>query len=390
MSRWTLEPGAGWRIGLSVVAAVLAGLVWTWFVTSFDWVTRDYPQRPRGEAARNPMFVLGQGLRNAGRTVQMRPDLAWARTRPGPRDTLLIAANVDQLPMADRQRLLAWVEAGGHLVMQAPDTGAFGWEGAGGGPPDGPFTSALGLTLTRRAPCARVQVPGDEVHEEFCFSVRVASARTPFLAAWRDPGRQDSHPYVRIAHGRGTVDVLGDFDMFDNESAADPTHAVFARNVFAPGWRPGTTVHLVHDAKSEPTSFFAAAWRVAWLALVPLLVMLALWLWMRTERIGPRLPAPVDARRSLLEHLQASGNHLLRHRRHGALYAAVLDAFERRLRRRDPYAAALDGAARVQAIAARTGWPEADVAEALATPRPRDVRDFVLRIARLLQLRQRL
>jgi hypothetical protein len=195
---------------------------------------------------------------------------------------------------------------------------------------------------------------------------------------------------VRFAHGRGTVDVLADFGMFDNDSAADPSHAVFARNVLAPGWQPGTTVHLVHDAKTEPTSFFSLAWRVAWLALVPALVMLALWLWMRTERIGPRLPAPVDARRSLLEHLQASGNHLLRHRRHGALYAAVLDAFERRLRRRDPYAAALDGAARVQAIAARTGWPEADVAEALAAPRPRDVRDFVLRIARLLQLRQRL
>lgn len=390
MSRWTLERGAWWRIGLSVAAAVLAGLVWTWFVTSFDWVTRDFPQRARGEAARNPMFVLGEGLRNAGRNVAMRPDLAWARMPPGPRDTLLIAANVDELPTADRRRLLAWVEAGGHLVMQAPDTGTFGWDESAESLPAGPFTSALGLTFTRRAPCVLVQVPGEEVHEEFCFSVRIASARTPFLAAWRDPARQDSHAYVRIAHGRGTVDVLGDFTMFDNDSAADPTHAVFARNVLAPGWQPGTTVHVVHAAKTEPTSFFAIAWRHAWLALVPALVMLALWLWMRTERVGPRLPAPVDARRSLLEHLQASGNHLLRHRQHGALYAAVLEAFERRLRRRDPYAAALDGAARVQAIAARTGWPEADVAEALAAPRPRDVRDFVLRIARLLQLRQRL
>lgn len=390
MSRWTLEPGAWWRIGMSVAAAVLAGLVWTWFVTNFDRVTRDYPQPPRGEAARNPMFVLGEGLRNAGRRVEMRPELAWASVVPGPRDTLIIASNLDQMPTTDHRRLLAWVEAGGHLVMEVPSSGLGGWDGTPDADPEGPFTKALGLRLAPPETCILVQLQGDEVHEEFCYGTRVASARTPFLASLRDPGSDGAYPYVRIAHGRGTVDVLATLDMFDNDSAADPTHAAFARNVLAPGWVPGTTVHIVHGTRSEPTSFFAIAWRVAWLAIVPLLVMLALWLWMRSERFGPRVPAPADVRRSLLEHLQASGNHLLRHRRHGALYAAVHEAFERRLRRRDPYAAALDGAARVQALAARTGWTEADVAEALAPPRPRDVRDFVLRIARLLQLRQRL
>lgn len=393
MSRWTFEPGAWWRIGLSVAAVVLAGLVWTWFDTSFDRVTRDYPQPPRGEAAGNPLFVLGQGLRNAGRRVEMRPELSWARVPPGPRDTLLIAANVDQLPATDRRRLLAWVEAGGHLVMEAPSPDLSNWRGGGmaaEATEEGPFTEALGLQLGWRQSCLLVQVKGDGEHEEFCYGLRVVSANTPFLVAWREPGPEGAYPYVRIARGRGTVDVLSALEMFHNYSAADPTHAAFARNVLAPGWEPGTTVHIVHGARTEPTSFFALAWRLAWLAIVPLLLMLALWLWMRSERFGPRVPAPADVRRSLLEHLQASGNHLLRHRRHSMLYAAVSDAFERRLRRRDPYAAALDGAARVQAIAARTGWTEADVAEALATPRPRDVRDFVLRIARLLQLRQRL
>lgn len=388
MSRPAFAPGAAWRILLAVAAAVLAGLLWTWFTTSFDWVTRDYPQPRRGEAARNPLFVFGQGLRNAGRTVAMRPDLAWSRTPPGPRDTLVIAADVDLLPATDRRRLLAWVEAGGHLVMRLPEP----WGRGGLGLEGGPVMQALGLTLSGvdDVGCVFVQVPGDEQHREFCYGLRVARARMPFLAYWRDPKHADAYPYVRIAHGRGTVDVLTDFDMFDNDSAADPTHAVFARNVLDPGWQPGTTVHIVHDAKTEPVSFFTLAWRVAWLAILPALLMLALWLWMRAERLGPRMPSPPDARRSLLEHLQASGDHLLHHRRHGALYAAVREAFERRLRRRDPYAAALDGAARVQAIVARTGWTEADVADALAPPRPRDIRHFVQRIARLLQLRQRL
>ena len=41
----------------------------------------------------------------------------------------------------------------------------------------------------------------------------------------RDPGAEGDYPYVRIAHGRGTVDVLATLDMFDNDSAADPTQA---------------------------------------------------------------------------------------------------------------------------------------------------------------------
>src|SRR3546814_3831009 len=78
---------------------------------------------------------------------------------------------------------------------------------------------------------------------------------------------------------------------------------------------------------------------MAWL---PALLALAAWLWMRTQRFGPRLPSPEPARRALLEHVQASGEHLWRYGRASALYAAVREVFMARLRRRDPLAAALD------------------------------------------------
>jgi hypothetical protein len=135
-------------------------------------------------------------------------------------------------------------------------------------------------------------------------------------------------------------------------------------------------------------------WRLlldhAWRVLLPLLLALLVWLWMRAERLGPLRPSPSHDRRSLLEHVQASGDHLYRYGRRATLYSAAHEAFLRQLRRRDPYAAALEGPAQIDAIAARTGLTSADVEAALRYPRSGDAKDFVLRIAKLFQLRQRL
>ena len=136
---------------------------------------------------------------------------------------------------------------------------------------------------------------------------------------------------------------------------------------------------------------FALRHGMSWMFFVPVLLFaLLVWLWMRAERLGPQLPAPPMDRRSLLEHVQASGEHLYRYGRRATLYAAVHEAFMRRLRQRDPYAAALDGPAQIEAIARRTGLSKDEVEAALRYPRSGDRKDFVQRIARLLQLRRQL
>src|SRR3546814_455640 len=73
-----------------------------------------------------------------------------------------------------------------------------------------------------------------------------------------------------------------------------------ARQLLQPGWKRGT-VHLVYAANMP------SLWRLllehAWMAWLPALLALAAWLWMRTQRFGPRLPSPEPARRALLEHV---------------------------------------------------------------------------------------
>ena len=205
--------------------------------------------------------------------------------------------------------------------------------------------------------------------------------------AWYDPDN-DAYVYARMRLGRGSVDVLADLDFLTNDALDEGTHYAFTRQLLQPNYDRGGMFHLIY--RMEMPSLWSLLWKRLWMVLLPFALGIAVWLWMRSERLGPLRPSPAEDRRSLLEHVHASGEHLYRYGRAGSLYAAVFDAFLQRLRRRDPYAAALEGAPRIEAISRRTGLPAHEVEAALRYPRPGDARDFVLRVAQLLKLRQRL
>ena len=111
---------------------------------------------------------------------------------------------------------------------------------------------------------------------------------------------------------------------------------------------------------------------------------------MRTQRFGPLLATPMPPRRSLLEHVEASGEHLLRYRKLGVLHRAMRDAVLARLRRRDPRAAAQDGETQAALVAARVDTAAAQVRDTLDTRPPANTTEFRHRIARLIDLRKRL
>ena len=101
--------------------------------------------------------------------------------------------------------------------------------------------------------------------------------------------------------------------------------------------------------------------------------------------------APADERRSLLEHIVASGEHAYRYGYAHLLYDAVREAFLARLRRRDPQAAALTGAPQMALLQARfPDVPAAQIRDALMAPFANDHASFRSRIATLIRLRNRL
>ena len=364
--------------GVLVAIALAAGAAW--FFSTHERKQETVKLPPRGEATYNPLYALKLALRAQGQVVasRQRLDVAEMALRPG--DTVVLLGDPRTVTPTQWDDLLAFVDAGGHLVLRLP-----GWQK--GVNPAGTLAEWLPIQpLLLPARCLSLRIPGQPDHVEFCRAprFRLADDARP-LAAWRND--QGLHAYARFAQGRGTVDLAGSLEMLDNRSLRDVPHQVFARQLLAPGWGAGR-YHLVYAADMPPL------WRWlldrAWMALLPLALALLGWLWMRSQRFGPLLASPPAARRSLLEHVQASGEHLRRHGLAATLHAAMREAFLARLRRRDPMAAALEGAARVEAIAARTGLPAADIEYALRSPRPRDGNDFRLRIARLVEMRTRL
>jgi len=373
-------------LALLGVGLVAAG-TW-WWLRTYERVKSTLDLPPKGEASYNPLYALKIALGKDGRRVDSRQRLGLGAHPLNAADTLLLLGDPRTLSADEVAALLAWVDAGGHLIMRTPPPG----QEVGEEPV--PLLDDLGIVVLDTDPvCEGLQVPGMSHHYEFCQGRRFYfygdedADAAEVAAIWGDEENAE-YGYARVLRGKGTVDVLADLDFLTNEKLEDREHAALTRQLLQPNWADGGTFHLIYSANMAPL------WRLlldhAWRVLLPALLALLLWLWMRAERLGPLRPAPAPDRRSLLEHVQASGDHLYRYGRRAALYAAAHDAFLRRLRRRDPYAAALEGPAQIDAIAARTGMTTADVDAALRYPRPGDAKDFVLRIAKLLQLRNRL
>jgi len=391
-----LGPAA--RIVLIVLlAAVVIGGGVAWFLHTYEKVEREIALPPRGEAGYNPLYALKKALQADGVKVESRQRLNLATQKLGVHDTLLILNDPRTMSPVESRRLLEWVAGGGHLLLRTPPTASHDEETSV------PILEALGLLLTDDPPqCESLQVEGQDHHVEFCNGRRFFFNEVEPELSWGD--LQAAYVYARLAHGKGHVDVLADFDFLTNKGSTDSgflgmdkddqsgglrdgPHRALARQVLAPNYGQGT-VHLVYAAQMP--SLLRTVLTQGWPVWAPLLLALLAWLWLRMQRFGPLRPSPPAERRSLLEHVRASGEHLFRYNKRALLYAAVRDSFLARLRRRDPVAAALSGEAQIGAIAERLNISADRIRTALQPPSSHDKPAFRDRISTLIQLRNRI
>lgn len=381
---------------IAVLVLAVIGVAVAWFLHAYHRVEREFPLPPHGEAGYNPLYALKRTLQEEGLQVDSRQRLDLAARALAPGDTFLIYNDPRGITPAQARQLLAWVEQGGHLLVRTPP--------ATREPALPPLLEQLGVRLPGKGSwCEPFQVEGEGQHVEFCNGQRFTLDGARPLLTWGD--LQAGYVYVRLPHGRGHVDVLADFDFLANteqtsgnpllaglgqEQAGglrDGSHRALARQLLAPNHGEGT-MHLAYAAQMP--SLMRIILTRGWPVWLPLLLALFAWLWLRMQRFGPLLPSPVAERRSLLEHVRASGELLFRHGKAQALHAATLRAFLARLRRRDPLIASLEGDALVVAVAERLSMPISMVRDAMHTPAPHDKAAFRQRIATLSKLRNRL
>ncbi len=378
----------GWL--LAGVALLGIGVIALWWSQNYELKEVELPMPPRGEAAFNPLYALKRALVLDGVDARSRRRLTLDAQPLAPADTVLLLGDLRALPPRDADRLIAWVQRGGHLVAAVPSAAGLVER------PDqeGPLLRALGITLLPadggctefHADPTRKKDEKPPTETSVCSNTLIVLPEDmrPALR-WGDEDQGDA--LVRLRHGAGSIDLVSNLQFATNQGLENTASAALVRQLLAPNYGRGT-VHLVYDAEMPPL------WRLllerGWMAWLPLVLATLGWLWWRTQRRGPLLPSPPAHRRSLLEHVQASGEHVHRYGRGHLLHASLRKAFEARLRRRDPYAASLTGDAQRAAIAARTGLPESEVEAALRAPVPFVAADLRLRIAKLNRLRHRL
>jgi hypothetical protein len=368
-----------------LVLAALGGLgAWWWHTHERVEQTIDLPRT--GEARSNPLYALKVALQkddvrvNARRRLQL-PGLApkEAAVPLAARDTVLLYNDPRTLTPGEVAALLRWVDGGGHLIVRTPPMGVL----AKNSPV--PLLAQLQLqAMEDRGDCE--SLGGDKPMVMFCGARRFTLVGANPAHSWGD--LIDGYVFARVTRGKGSVDVLADLDFLGTEELKTPAHVSFVRQLLAPNYRAGT-VHLVYAAQMP--SLWTTLFLRSWMAWAPLLLALALWLWRRMQRFGPLQPAPASERRSLLEHIVASGEHAYRYGYAHLLHAAARNAFLARLRRRDPQAAALEGEPQLALLGER--FPDvapAELRDALATPFANDHAAFRTRIATLVRLRNRL
>lgn len=429
------------RIAISAaVALACVGIFFACFekreVSVFDPVS--------AEVRRNPYLALARVLERMGHDVSLHDDVSAIDSLPTPPATVFLPRSRATLGEVRTQRLLDWVERGGHLVVVTYTV----WEDVPDAKP-GEASERLksgrpDLLLDRFGLRQRV-APAEELAQDVAAAVTAQNdedgaggedgseaddeapklepptaedifkgewmpwTRESALASlgeddeplelefhsgywwddtqqrvrWSVDGKRGPH-LVEVDHGAGVISALTSDDPLLNDSIGDAQHAEFLVRWLRHGRDGRVPIAIFHSA------VWPSLWTLierAWLpAIVAAGLLLAAWLWRSLVRFGPVLPEPALARRRWLEHLEAAGWFQWRQDRGAALLADLRADLARELSRRRPGLARLPEAERFERLAQAASLSREEVAHAF-TETATNARPFTAAVRALERIR---
>lgn len=414
-----------WLFAAITILVILAGCLW-WF-TAFEkrWVARHYVS----EALRNnPMLATTRLLSSRGFSVRTETTLREALLKPLPQGTLLIAENGGIVTPEQAHLLLAWVRQGNTLIMRPKwgsdaeeddEDGAEKRQGKGGAGMDtDPVAARFGVAL-RHVKCecknrepAPPKESGPYTPPEFTarpadrlsdFTLPGASYALQLDASYVGMHADKSRPAplygdvagdaVRIyAEGRGHV-VLVAQSYFNNHQLARYDHAEMLLGLaqLRQGANNGksSAAHFIIVRDIDMAKWYVALWDNFRPALIGAGCMLLLLLWTALRRFGPTLPEPALERRSLIEHIDASGRWLWKIKGgRELLLQAARSAANKAWQRRSPQLLRLHPDQQIERLAEASNLAAADVVNALRDPAGKTPTAFTRQIHTLRQLRK--
>lgn len=360
-----------WSLVLLAVIVVAGGV---WFFDNFEQVPVKKREDAEKEARRNPYLALEHLLARLGQPVS-RADKVQTLDAPTPGSVIFLDRSRNHLMSPERlDRLMRWVEAGGHLVIVAEDRRR----------PD-PLLDRLGITrLEAPLPKGRAPWPGANGSIELPgleHPLKLGSTGLSNLRAGRSPVPElqagplgIGHRLLRYRWGRGSITAMTDLDrLLTNHRIGEADHAelfvsllnqAVTGTVGTNGPEPRRAPLLLVTRLEMPSLWEWLAENAA-PAVASFLILLGLWLWHRLPRFGGIAPDLPPARRELREHLAALGRYTWRAGGLALLIEPLRENLRARIALRHPAIAALPPHEQAAALARLTSRAEGLIANAL-------------------------
>ncbi len=382
------RPGPGRILALVAGLALLAGLGLL-LAANLEWGEKRVWVGWQGEARSNPYLAAKRFLDGADRPTDCFHGLPLAELAGADRGLLILPSRALRLSPGQAAALAAFVDRGGLLLaegawLEAADTTAT----------QDPLFAAFGVRLVASTWWERLKDRPPQEVQAFqdahrTLPVRLGGPASPPLQvrfgrggmledragrAQAAFGDEAGVKALLVAHGKGRAVLFSDMDWMQNDSIGEHDHAAFLEalaGLAEPGRRRAALV-----IREAPPSLPAWLLERAPAALGLLVVLVVLALWRAAPRFGPLLPDPAEARRSLLEHLQACGRFQWRLQEGRALLQAARQAALDHLARVHPGWTALAPDALCRRIAEHTGLAEERVFRALRYERAADPHGF--------------
>ena len=345
-----------------VVTLVLLGMLMAalWWYFSADFEQHLVPRPASPQLTTERYFLAGEWLQRQGLLVRNQNRLDQLDIHEARNQTLIAHGSLEHYESLTAERLLAWVMAGGHLVISAPRDSTRR--------SDKHPLNPNGLTSTWRLQSARSRTDDKSSEPKTVEALALGNRHLVLpnretvliwggsqlsgefsgdLEIWRD--ESDEVLVVRYAVGAGQVSLLADSGWLANRMMIYPGHVrLLERLTLEP--RRHT---LLLEQRREQTSLVHWLWNQArWLWLLSM-AMVAFWIWSRFPRLGPVRDLTETHPRQMHQQLLATARFDWRHQHGEGLLAAMTEEARQRLQRRYPDWHRLDPATRVERLSKR-------------------------------------
>lgn len=328
------------RILLSLLAIVLAGIAVLWFVEHYELKEVDYYTGYRGEARENDLFAARLFLKRMGIPAQRKDDLY---NLPDTDTVILLNTPRYTLGIEQINKLLAWVEAGGHLIAAARVTENNGSDTnkqlASRDPLQARLKVHTGEHIMPDSASTSQNVQLANMPENLTVNLNFFYELIPQTSADNNARSYawDEHVWLlQQPYGNGLVSLVAETHFLENYGIADVDHAEFFWYLLHSAHEHIAGVWLLH--RDDHPSLLALLRQYAWPILMSSTVLLLFVFWALVPRFGAVVYEPTLHRRRLLEHIRASSQFLWKqqnedaHKGRSQLIASSRQAIKQRSR----------------------------------------------------------